>query len=83
MIVLISEHSESEIILIWNVETIVEEEEAIFGEGPVGGGRRRKMNFGNGIGSVGGADVLMEVFNVDDVCATEGDGVEGSSSERC
>jgi hypothetical protein len=80
MIVLISEHLESEVVLIWNVETIIEEEEAIFGEGPVGGGRRRKMNFGDGIRSVGGADVLMEVF---DVCAAEGDGVEGSSSERC
>jgi hypothetical protein len=81
MVVLVPEHSESEVVLIWNVESIVEEEEAILGEGPVGGGRHRKVSFGDGIGSVGGADVLMEVLNVDDVCAAERDGVEGSSSE--
>lgn len=77
----VAEDSKPEVILVWYVDAIIEEEESVLGEGPVCRGGCGQVSCRYRIGGIGGADVEMEFLGVYECCTAEGDRVELGGAE--
>ena len=78
---LTAKDSESKIIVVWNIGSLVEEEHAILGECPIWRGRVRELRGGNGVMWVSLTNVFGELLNIDyvspqDSCCVEFQGTE-------
>ena len=81
VIVLTAKDSESKIIVVWDIGSLVEEEHAILGECPIRRGRVRELRGGNGVVWVSFANVFGELLDIDYVSPRDSRRIESRGAE--